>query len=205
MKTRTSAEFLALVVLALALSLPPRAQAAPAGNALRFVNGSNSHVRISGFGNRAPTNEITIEFWQLATFAQQQSTLSLTPDTGTNRINVHVPFADGVVYWDFGDSGGPGRLAYTPSAPFSVVSESGTPISNAIVAISYPNDNTQVGPFITDGAGYLTVTGQRIGRTVTITAQQYDIHGALVRQGIVALAGGFTSGVNPVTVAINPT
>ena len=60
----------------------------------------------------APTDEITIEFWQNVTAARQQSTLAVNFGSATNRINVHAPWSDGVVYWDFGDlTGGHGPPA----------------------------------------------------------------------------------------------
>src|SRR5262249_44108365 len=44
-----------------------------------------------------------------------QSTFCMVPDQVTNRINGHIPWIDGGVYWDFGDFAGNGRLAYTPT------------------------------------------------------------------------------------------
>ena len=110
MKTLCTLMLLLLATLA-------QAQPTTAGSALHFFNGQYSSVIVNGFGNVAPTNEITIEFWQRVGRVQAQSTLSIFPDDPYNRINVHVPFADGVVYWDFGNSSGAGRLAYTPPAP----------------------------------------------------------------------------------------
>jgi hypothetical protein len=114
-----SLSVLALVLL-LAFPLYSRAQPASAGSALRFFSGQNSYVQVSGYGNAAPTNEITIEFWVRVSLVQQQSTLSLYPDSDTNRINIHLPFADGIVYWDFGDIGNGGRLSYKPSQPITL-------------------------------------------------------------------------------------
>jgi hypothetical protein len=86
------------------------------GYGLHF-NGTNSYVDIPGFANVIPTNEITIEFWQRVDVAQNQSTLSVNPDSVTDRINVHVPWSDGSVYWDFGNINTAGRLSYTPTNP----------------------------------------------------------------------------------------
>ncbi len=104
------------------LSSPPPAWiASPApivvsdpGYGLHF-NGSNSYADIPGFANVIPTSEITIEFWQRVAVLQNQSTLSVNPDNVTDRINVHVPWSDGSVYWDFGNIATAGRLSYTPS------------------------------------------------------------------------------------------
>lgn len=90
-----------------------------AGAALRF-DGINDRVTQPGFGTIAPTDEITIEFWQKADAVRNQSTLECNVGAGnTNRINVHVPWSDGRVYWDFGDLNAGSRLSYTP--PVSIV------------------------------------------------------------------------------------
>ena len=96
------------------LCVSARAQPATAGSALHFFSGQNSYLTVPGYGNTAPTNEITIEFWQRTAPYQAQSTLSLTPDVETNSFELYVPYADGAVYWDFGDATGAGRLSYTP-------------------------------------------------------------------------------------------
>lgn len=83
------------------------------GDALRF-DGVDDAVRIPGFGNVAPGGGITVEFWQKAERPAAQSTFKLLPDDPANRLNAHVPWADGKVYWDCGDIGGSGRLVYTP-------------------------------------------------------------------------------------------
>ena len=75
-------------------------------------NGTNQNATVPGFGNYAPTNEVTIEFWQNVAQAQPQSTFILNPDNSADRINCHAPWEDGTVYWDFGNIVGAGRLAY---------------------------------------------------------------------------------------------
>jgi hypothetical protein len=78
-----------------------------AGYALSF-DGTNSYVQIPGFGTNAPTNEITIEFWQNASRAAQQSTFSTSPLDAGDRINAHIPYVNGNdVYWDFGGTEDP--------------------------------------------------------------------------------------------------
>ncbi len=85
-------------------------------------DGSNDRVIVSNFGQVAPTTEITIEFWQKVDSVKAQSTFNLSNDVGANRINAHVPWSDGLVYWDFGNiSGGVGRLTYSP--PTSLVGQ----------------------------------------------------------------------------------
>ena len=83
------------------------------------VLGGGNNVTIPGFGSAAPTSEITIEFWQYANAATGQSTLILEPDNGNNRINIHAPYSGGIVYWDFGNISGTGRLSYIP--PVNIV------------------------------------------------------------------------------------
>ena len=79
-------------------------------------NGAN-HVNIPGFGPNLPLGEVTIEFWQNTPGPQAPPMFQLTADDLANRLNVHVPYTDGKVYWDFGDINGAGRLAYTPPVP----------------------------------------------------------------------------------------
>ncbi len=86
-----------------------------AGTALDF-NGANDLVRIAGFGNMMPTTNVTVEFWQRTHSLKAQSTFALEPDSAANRFQAHVPWADGTVYWDFGNIGGAGRLSYIPPA-----------------------------------------------------------------------------------------
>ena len=84
-------------------------------NALSF-DGINDQVLVPQFGKRAPTTEITVEFWQnVSAFAFQQ-TFALAPDLETNRMLAHTPWCDGVVYWDLGNNTGGGRLSYAPPA-----------------------------------------------------------------------------------------
>lgn len=86
------------------------------GTALQF-DGATGNVSIPGFGLAAPTTDITIEFWQKVDAAKQQSTFIMGPDDITNRINAHVPWSDGAVYWDFGNINTGGRLSFTPPDP----------------------------------------------------------------------------------------
>ena len=75
-------------------------------------------VRIANFGSLMPTNEVTVEFWLKVETVQNQVAFALEPNQDTNRFLAHVPFADGGVYWDFGNwnagGNGGGRLSYTP-------------------------------------------------------------------------------------------
>lgn len=85
-----------------------------ASPALTF-DGVDDLVRITNFGNRMPTTEVTVEFWQRVHATNKaQSTFGLEADLTTNRFQAQVPWQDGVIYWDFGNSSGNGRLTYAP-------------------------------------------------------------------------------------------
>lgn len=84
------------------------------GTALQF-DGVNSAVRVSGWGQVAPTTDITVEFWAKVNGAVQQSVFVTDPPNSSNIINAHVPWIDGTVYWDFGSEITGGRLTYTPT------------------------------------------------------------------------------------------
>ena len=83
-----------------------------------LFNGAN-YASIPGLSNSLPLDEVTIEFWQNATAAAALSAFQMAPDDTSNRLNVHVPFSDNRVYWDFGNINSGGRLVYTP--PVSIL------------------------------------------------------------------------------------
>lgn len=92
--------------------------AGPAGTALSFA-GTGDAVRVPGFATKSFAHGITIQFWQKVAEAREQSTLVLAPDNGQDRINIHTPWSDGNIYFDFGDAGGAGRLWYP--APSGII------------------------------------------------------------------------------------
>lgn len=98
---------------------PDECQPAPpfptAGDHL-FFSGGASKVLVPGLGTAMPSDEITIELWQFAIEARQQTTFSAAPENPSDRVLAHTPWEDGVVYWDFG-SWETGRLAYVPPEP----------------------------------------------------------------------------------------
>ncbi len=98
------------------------------GSALSF-DGTDDSVLVPGFGQQLPTDEVTVEFWQRARKLGYQSTFGLEPDDANNRFQAHIPWIDGMVYWDFGG----GRVSYRPSVSpvntwqhFALVAKSGS-------------------------------------------------------------------------------
>ncbi len=62
--------------------------------------------------------EATIEVWQRMRLVGPQSTFHISfenADFLDNRVQAHIPWIDGRVYWDFGDLDGTGRLSYLPT------------------------------------------------------------------------------------------
>lgn len=97
---------------------PVSAPYAGLGGGARYFNGNtNSHVRVPSFGNIAPTDEITIEFWQLVAEPRLCATIDINGGTANNRIVVHSPWGEGnnyTVVFDFGNWTTQGRLYYVP-------------------------------------------------------------------------------------------
>ena len=83
-----------------------------------IFDGGASAVRELGIGAIAPTTEVTVEFWQRVDRVGAFSSFILSPDVVPNRFQAHVPYQDGIVYWDFGNVVGipplQGRLTYIP-------------------------------------------------------------------------------------------
>ena len=83
------------------------------GHCLSF-DGSSNEVVVPGFSD-LPTTEITVLVWQKADNSKMQSTFSVSPDDGLDRINAHIPWGGGTVFWDFGNIDTDGRLSYVPA------------------------------------------------------------------------------------------
>ncbi len=79
--------------------------------ALRF-DGRDAAVVAPGLRAQLSGREITVEFWERLDAVQVSSACGLAPDDVSNRLNVHLPWSDGNVYWDFGDINAGGRLTY---------------------------------------------------------------------------------------------
>lgn len=88
---------------------------AGAGVAAQFTASTNV-ILAENFDEIAPTTEITIEFWQKRQMPAGQSSTFLVQGVQQNPlINVHAPWSDGVVYFDFGTNSA-GRITYAPPA-----------------------------------------------------------------------------------------
>lgn len=77
---------------------------------------------------------ITVDFWAYLNFSTPVNTTLLyaTPDVTTNRLNIHLPWSNGYLYWDYGDINNVGRLStpfdagwYQQWAHWAFVSENG--------------------------------------------------------------------------------
>ncbi len=94
----------------------------PAPAELRPVlsfNGGGQHVSVPGFGEIAPTNEVTIEFWAYTVRTTEQAVFALEPNDSNNRLLANINYLDGSSVWDFGRITFTGRLT-APQAPGSI-------------------------------------------------------------------------------------
>ncbi len=53
---------------------------------------------------------ISVAFWNYSPGGTQSSAFSVGGSGDPNRILAHAPWDDNVLYWDYGSSGGPGRI-----------------------------------------------------------------------------------------------
>ena len=104
--------FFGLLAVAM-LHAPALAQAA-SGFALSFERGSGQSVWVTNFGLAAPTNEMTIEFWQRTDAEAGPVVFALETGDPHNGVRAMVPREDGSVCWEFGDGQGAGCLSYWP-------------------------------------------------------------------------------------------
>jgi T5SS/PEP-CTERM-associated repeat protein len=84
--------------------------------ALAF-NGADQYVAVTNFGDIAPTNEVTVEFWAYPTKNAEQSAFMLEPDDFGNRFQAHINYADGRTYWDFGNLASTNARIDCPTPP----------------------------------------------------------------------------------------
>jgi sugar lactone lactonase YvrE len=108
-----------IFTLLAALSLIGASAQTGPGDAVDF-GGQNDYVQVPGFLNTVPTNEVTVEFWHKdkSGASKVQSAFSASALVNGSVFEAHVPYADGKVYWDFGNTNTGGRLIWT--APASI-------------------------------------------------------------------------------------
>lgn len=77
---------------------------------IEFRFGADSEIPI-------PTSRVTVLVIRRKTdgTARACSMAGVTGASGTELFNIHCPYSDGNVYWDFGGSTSPNRLSYTPA------------------------------------------------------------------------------------------
>jgi hypothetical protein len=85
----------------------------PGSGGAIYFNEVRDLVRIPGVGQRLPTSEVTVEFWQFTRNAAEQSSFGLESDFTANRFQAHLPWRDQTLYWDFGDFSNQGRISQT--------------------------------------------------------------------------------------------
>lgn len=81
----------AVVIVGLLCQSSALAQTTGAGQALLF-DGVNDQVTVTSFGNSAPTNEITVEFWQKVTIAKAQYTITMNLGSSVNKLSIITPY-----------------------------------------------------------------------------------------------------------------
>jgi hypothetical protein len=81
------------------------------GNALDF-NGSSSTVILPSSTFSSIRDEITIAMWVYGddTLPKSTSAIYAMDASGNRCLNIHLPFSNGIVYWDAGDSTGYDRI-----------------------------------------------------------------------------------------------
>ncbi|HLP27573.1 MAG TPA: LamG-like jellyroll fold domain-containing protein, partial [Candidatus Didemnitutus sp.] len=84
-----------------------------AGTALQF-NGTDAKATDASFAwNGGP---VTVEYWTYVKRADRKTSSTFmigASDNGANRFQAHVPWEDGVVYWDYGSVSDKGRISTT--------------------------------------------------------------------------------------------
>ena len=77
------------------------------GNA-KSLNGTSDYISTST--NNFPSANITIDFWAYTQLPASTSIMIANPDDGFNRLNIHLPWQNNIVFWDFGNIDSGGRL-----------------------------------------------------------------------------------------------
>ncbi len=79
-------------------------------------DGSDDYLDNTTLSWPASGHAVTVSYWTYIATADIQETSSFNVGgavTTTNRFQVHAPWSDQIFYWDYGDSGGNGRISAT--------------------------------------------------------------------------------------------
>ncbi len=90
---------------------PMRVNNVVGGKPVVVFDGSNDVLqRPAPLSANWPTGEITLFFISKTLAIGSNSICQTYPDDTANRFNIHLPWSDSNIYWDFGNIGGAGRL-----------------------------------------------------------------------------------------------
>ena len=73
-------------------------------------DGTDDYINCGLDGLSSPSTDITVEFWARPDAAAKTSII-IASDDEANRFNIHFPWSDNNIYWDFGDINDGGRLS----------------------------------------------------------------------------------------------
>jgi Concanavalin A-like lectin/glucanases superfamily len=89
---------------------------AVAGNTAVRLDGVDDLVSLPASLVLAAGSSVTIEWWQYLTAGDVKDALAFVIGPGEPRCQSHAPYADQIVYWDYGDPGGGGRVSTSYAA-----------------------------------------------------------------------------------------
>lgn len=89
----------------------------PNPNCLSF-DGVDDLATASGFSWPAPGGPVTVAYWSFVATADVRNSIAFTVgnQNNPNRFQIHGPWGDNVLYWDYGDIGGTGRISTSYTA-----------------------------------------------------------------------------------------
>jgi len=77
-----------------------------------YFDGIDDYVNCGLNGLPSPSTEITIALWVKPVEGKNTSIIIANPDDTVNRFNMHFPYSDNIIYWDYGnDISTSGRLS----------------------------------------------------------------------------------------------
>jgi hypothetical protein len=79
-------------------------------------NGSTAYVNVPSFTWPAGGGPTTVSFWNFVATAQNSSAFTVGSQDAPNRFQVHAPWGDGSIYFDYGDYNATGRISTSYTA-----------------------------------------------------------------------------------------